>query len=92
MRFEGQHGPRVELADPRFGDAEDLADLLEGHLLVVVEGEDQFFSFGQILDSAQQLSFLVALLDDLSRVGLAGIFEGLVCADLALGRGLLERI
>src|SRR3712207_2401970 len=39
--LQAQDGLRVELGDPRLGDAEDLADLPEGQVLVVVEGDDE---------------------------------------------------
>src|SRR3954452_10560659 len=43
IRAEGEDRLGVDLRDARLGDAEDLADLPQGQVLVVVEGDDQAF-------------------------------------------------
>ena len=48
--LKAQHSFRVQLRDPRLGDAEDLADLAQGQVLVVVEGDHQALALGQRLD------------------------------------------
>ena len=45
---ETGHGLAVDLADAGFGDAKDLADFLEGHVFLVVKGNDKLFAFGQV--------------------------------------------
>ena len=40
----------MKLRDPRFGDAEHLADLAEGQLLVVVEGDHELLALGEAGD------------------------------------------
>src|SRR5207244_4937516 len=69
-RAQREHGLRVELGDPRFGDPEDLADLAEGQALVVVEGDDDALALGQGLD----------------RVGEAVLELGRLRLDLGVGR------
>src|SRR3954452_24206019 len=46
-RTEAQHGLRVQLADARLGDAEDLPDLPERQVLVVVERDDELLALRQ---------------------------------------------
>ena len=47
---EGEDGLGVDLADAGLGDAQDLADLLEGHLVLVVKGEDHARPFAEPSD------------------------------------------
>src|SRR4051812_24848522 len=46
-RLEPQHRLGVQLGDARLGDAEDLADLPQGQVLVVVEGDHELLALGQ---------------------------------------------
>src|SRR4051794_21502636 len=46
-RTQAQHGLGVELGDARLGHAEHLADLAQGQVLVVVEGDHQLLALGQ---------------------------------------------
>jgi hypothetical protein len=46
----------VQLADPRLGDAEDLADLGQRQALVVVEGDDDLLPFAEPVDRATSAS------------------------------------
>src|SRR6185312_3855246 len=49
-RLQAQDRLRVQLRDPRFRHAEHLADLAQGQLLVVVEGDDELLALGQAGD------------------------------------------
>ena len=53
-RLQAQDGLRVELGDARLGDAEDLADLSEGQVLVVVEGDHELLALGQARDRVRE--------------------------------------
>src|SRR3954451_20231114 len=46
-RLQAQHGLGVQLGDARLGHADDLADLTEGQILVVVEGDHELLALGQ---------------------------------------------
>src|SRR5919197_6460043 len=48
--LQAQDGLRVELRDARLGDAQHLADLAQGQLLVVVERDDELLALGQARD------------------------------------------
>src|SRR5581483_5853258 len=50
VRLEPEDRLRVELGDARLGDAEHLADLAQGQLLVVVERHDELLALGQARD------------------------------------------
>ena len=67
-RAEAQDRLRVELRDARLGDAEHLADLAEGQLLVVVERDDELLALGQPRD---RLGERLAHLGLVERVGRA---------------------
>ena len=45
--LQPHHGLGVQLGDARLGDAEHLADLAQGEVLVVVERDDQLLALGQ---------------------------------------------
>ncbi len=45
--LQPHHGLGVQLRDARLGDAEHLADLAQGEVLVVVEGDDELLALGQ---------------------------------------------
>ena len=49
-RLEAEDRLRVQLRDARLGDAEHLADLAQGQLLVVVERDDELLALGQARD------------------------------------------
>src|SRR5436190_4358555 len=53
-RPQAQHGLRVELRHAGFGHSEDLADLPQGEVLVVVEGDDQPLALGQRFDGVRE--------------------------------------
>ena len=67
-RAEREHGLGVELRDPRLGDAEHLADLAQGQVLVVVEGDHEALALGQRLDRVGEAVLELGCL----RLGLAG--------------------
>ena len=50
VRLQAQDRLRVELRHARLGDAEHLADLAQGQLLVVVESHDELLALGQLRD------------------------------------------
>ena len=60
---ELEHGLAVDLADPALADAEDRADLGEGHRLVVVEAEHRAFALGQRQDRRAENATDLAGLD-----------------------------
>src|SRR5579875_3652896 len=47
LRAQPQHRLGVQLRDARLGDAEHLADLAEGEVLVVVERDDELLALGE---------------------------------------------
>src|SRR5215216_2440490 len=66
--LEAQHGLGVELGDPRLRDAEDLADLAEGQVLVVVERDHELLALGQGRDRVGQAVLELGGVQQLLRV------------------------
>src|SRR5919206_830235 len=94
-RAQPQHGLRVQLADARLGDAEDLADLSKRQVLVVVEGDDELLAFGQAGDRVGHAVLEVGLVEGGGRVGRVGVVQrveqrDLVAARVAHGPQLVE--
>lgn len=50
LRPQPRHGLAVQLAHARFGHAEHRADLLEVHVLFVIQAHQQLLAFGQLVD------------------------------------------
>src|SRR5919112_3221357 len=73
---KAQHGLRVQLADARLGDAEDLADLSERQVLVVVERHDELLALGQPRDRVGDAVLEVGGVHRRGRVGRVGVVEG----------------
>src|SRR6478672_458952 len=69
VRLEPKDRLRVELRDARLGDAEHLADLAQGQLLVVVEGDDELLALGQACDRLADRLFHLRLRERALRVG-----------------------
>src|SRR5579884_226781 len=59
VRLETQDGLRVQLRDARLGDAEHLADLAQGELLVVVERHDELLALRQAGDGVGERLLLL---------------------------------
>src|SRR3954470_14511640 len=74
-RLQPQHGLRVQLGDPRFGHAEDLADLSQRQVLVVVEGDHELLALGQRGDRVGQAVLEVGLVHDRGRVRRVGVVD-----------------
>src|SRR3954454_5114358 len=85
-RLESQHGLRVQLGDARLGDAEDLADLSEGQVLVVVERDHELLALGQGGDRVGQAVLELGGVEDLLRVGRVGVVQRVQQRDLVAGR------
>src|SRR5664279_3489346 len=62
-------GLTVNLADARLGDAEELADLPQIHVLAVVDREDLLHSLGQIVDGRNQTGQYFAMCSELEGIG-----------------------
>src|SRR3954454_23093498 len=89
-RLESQHGLRVQVGDARLGDAEDLADLSEGQVLVVVEGDHELLALGQRRDRVGEAVLELGGVEQLLRVGRVGIVERVEQGDL-VARGVGHR-
>src|SRR5215211_5577260 len=85
-RAHPQHGLGVELRDARLGHAEHLADLAQGEVLVVVEGDDELLALGQARDRVGDAVVELGLVHDLGRVGRLGVLEGVEQRDLVTAR------
>ena len=57
------------MADAGFGDAEDAADLGEGEVLEVVEGDDDAVALGEMGDGLGELAAVVLVNEEGGRVG-----------------------
>src|SRR5665213_1680967 len=68
-----QHRLGVQLGDPRLGHAEDLADLTQGQVLVVVEGDDELLALGQGGDRIGDPIAQLGLVDEHLRIGRAPV-------------------
>src|SRR3954449_5664215 len=73
--LEAQHGLRVQLGDARLGDAEDLADLAEGQVLVVVEGDHELLALGQGGDRVGEAVLELGGVEQVLRVGRVGVVQ-----------------
>src|SRR3954454_10834153 len=94
--LEAQHGLRVQLGDARLGDAEDLADLSEGQVLVVVEGDHELLALGQRGDRVGEAVLELGGVEQLLRVGRVRVLQRVEQADrvaggVAHGPQLVER-
>ena len=77
-RAQPQHGLRVQLRDARLGDAEDLADLAQGEVLVVVEGDHELLALGQAARSRRRARSLQVALVERRRPGRARSWSAIV--------------
>src|SRR3954454_798824 len=75
-RAQPQHGLGVQLRDARLGHVEHLADLAQGQVLVVVEGDDELLALGQAGDRVGHAVLELGLVHDLGRLGRLGVLEG----------------
>ena len=88
---KAEHGLRVQLRDARLGHPEHLADLAQGEVLVVVEGDHQALALGQTLDRVREPVL------DLGGLGLgfgidrAGVLDRVEDRDLTATLGIGER-
>src|SRR3954451_24136667 len=73
--LQAQHGLRVQLGDARLGDAEDLADLAEGQVLVVVEGDHELLALGQGGDRVGEAVLELGGVEEVLRVGRVGVVQ-----------------
>src|SRR3954454_2367526 len=89
-RLEAQHGLRVQLGDARLGDAEDLADLPQGQVLVVVESDHELLALGQGRDRVREAVFQLGGVEQLLRVRGVGVGERVEEGDL-VARGVSPR-
>src|SRR3954451_13598670 len=71
-----EHRLGVQLRDARLGNAEHLADLAQGQVLVVIEGDDELLALGQAGDRVGHAVFELGLVHDLGRVARLGVLEG----------------
>ena len=89
--LQADHGLGVELRDARLGHAEDLADLAQGQVLVVVEGDHEPLALGQRLDRVGEPVLELGRL----RLGLgvdgARVLDRVEDRDLAAALGVGER-
>src|SRR4051794_13610630 len=85
--LESQHGLRVQLGDARLRDPEDLADLPQGQVLVVVEGDHELLALGQRGDRVRQAVLELGGAEQLLRVGRIGVVERVEQGDL-VARGV----
>src|SRR5215208_3399997 len=69
--LQPQHGLRVQLRDARLGDAEDLADLAQGQVLVVVERDHELLTLRQGGDRVGQAVLELGLGEQ--RLGVRGV-------------------
>src|SRR3954451_23557745 len=89
-RLEAQHGLRVQLGDARLGDAEDLADLPEGQVLVVVEGDHELLALGQRGDRVGEAVLELGGVEQVVRVGRVRVVKRVEQGDL-VARGVRHR-
>src|SRR5688500_6001907 len=85
LRLEAHEDRAVHLADAGFGEVERRADLLHGHLLEVVEYDDQALGAGEALGD-QLLEVLVLYLTD--GVGAALVLKHVDLAHVLVAVGL----
>src|SRR3954454_15476301 len=83
--LEAQHGLRVQLGDARLRHAEDLADLAEGQVLVVVEGDHELLALGQRGDRVGEAVLELGGVEQLLRVGRVRVVERVEEGDLVAG-------
>src|SRR5215216_7999571 len=88
--LQAQHGLGVELGDARLGDAEDLADLAEGQVLVVVEGDHELLALGQRGDRVGQAVLDLGGVEQLLGVRRVRVVERVEQRDL-VARGVRDR-
>src|SRR4051794_38925997 len=88
--LQAQHGLRVQLGDTRLGDAEDLADLPQGQVLVVVESDHELLALGQGRDRVREAVFQLGGVEQLLRVRGVGVVQRVEEGDL-VARGVRHR-
>ena len=76
----------MELRDARLGDAEHLADLAEGQLLVVVERDDELLALGQAGDRVGERLRISVCESVALRVGRLGVLDRVDQGDLVAVR------
>src|SRR5581483_8485006 len=93
--LEAEDRLRVQLRDARLGDAEHLADLAEGQLLVVVERDDELLALREARDRVGDRLAHLGVRERALRVGRVGVLDRVDQGDLiALARDgpqLVER-
>ena len=72
----------MQLGDARLGDAEHLADLAQGQLLVVVERDDELLPLGQACDRVGDRLAQLRLRERALRVGRVRILDRVDEGDL----------
>ena len=90
-----QHRFGVNLTDPRLGYTKDSADFLKGEILVVVQGQDEFFSLRQTVDGLSEHLTCLGNLECPHRAMRGSISDGVakrdgVAAIAADGQDLIE--
>src|SRR5215213_5231644 len=89
-RLQAQDGLRVQLRDPGLGDAEDLADLPQGQVLVVVEGDHELLALGQRGDRVREAVLELGGVEQLLRVRGVRVMQRVEQGDLVAG-GVRDR-
>src|SRR6266511_2197992 len=82
-RAKRQHGLGVKLRHPRLGNSQNLADLAQGQVLVVVQGDHESFALRQRLDRVGETILELGRLGLGLRVDGAGVLKGVEDRDLA---------
>ena len=72
---KSHHGLGVDLANPGFGDPEDISDLLHVEIFVVVEGDHEPFLVRQRADGVGDDVLGFQVLERGKRIGRFGVFE-----------------
>src|SRR6185369_7572795 len=73
--LQPQDGLGVQLGDARLGDAEHLADLSQGQVLVVVEGDHELLALRQRGDRVGQAVLELGRVEQLLRVRRVGVLQ-----------------
>lgn len=81
VRFDGQDGLGVNLANARLGEAEDFGDFAQAHVFKVVKGQDLALHFGKLIEPIGDHAGDFAAKRAVHRVFLAMIGQALVLGD-----------
>src|SRR5215208_1811177 len=84
-RLQAQDGLRVQLGDPGLGDAEDLADLAQGQVLVVVQGDHELLALGERGDRVGEAVLDLGGVEQLLRVRRVRVVQRVEQRDLVAG-------